>query len=79
MERITQLATTPVTRTLAETALALRPPDSAGIVTAQVVHGWALVGLGAHTAAIGPRRAAQDQGGNEQGDDAQSTCHATRS
>jgi diguanylate cyclase (GGDEF)-like protein len=45
-------------RTLAEKALELLPPESAGIVTAQVVHGWALVGLGEHTAAVGPLRAA---------------------
>ena len=45
-------------RELAEQALALLPPDSPGLVPAQVVHGWALVGLGAHDAAIGPLRAA---------------------
>ncbi|MFD2092697.1 diguanylate cyclase domain-containing protein [Blastococcus deserti] len=45
-------------RTLAEKALELFPPDSPGIVTAQVVHGWALVGLGEHAAAVGPLRAA---------------------
>src|SRR4051812_27279583 len=45
-------------RTLAEKALELLPPESTGIVTAQVVHGWALVGLGEHTAAVGPLRAA---------------------
>ncbi|WP_245177015.1 diguanylate cyclase [Geodermatophilus sp. DF01_2] len=46
-------------RELAEQALALLPPESSGaVVAAQVVHGWALVGLGAHTAATGPLRAA---------------------
>jgi diguanylate cyclase (GGDEF)-like protein len=45
-------------RTLAEKALEFFPPDSAGIVPAQVVHGWALVGLGEHAAAVGPLRAA---------------------
>ncbi|MGY1805090.1 diguanylate cyclase domain-containing protein [Blastococcus sp. SYSU D00922] len=45
-------------RQLAEKALELLPPDHAGIVTAQVVHGWALVGLGEHAAAVGPLRAA---------------------
>lgn len=45
-------------RRLAEEALAILPPESAGVVPAQVVHGWALVGLGEHTAAIGPLRAA---------------------
>jgi diguanylate cyclase (GGDEF)-like protein len=45
-------------RTLAERALELLPPESPGIVTAQVVHGWALVGLDEHAAAIGPLRAA---------------------
>jgi diguanylate cyclase (GGDEF)-like protein len=45
-------------RALAEKALELLPPDSTGIVTAQVVHGWALVGLGEHAAAVGPLRAA---------------------
>jgi diguanylate cyclase (GGDEF)-like protein len=45
-------------RALAEKALELFPPDSPGIVTAQVVHGWALVGLREHAAAIGPLRAA---------------------
>jgi diguanylate cyclase (GGDEF)-like protein len=45
-------------RRLAEQALALLPPESPGIVTAQIVHGWALVGLGEHAAAIGPLRAA---------------------
>ena len=34
------------------------PPESPGVVPAQVVHGWALVGLGEHAAAIGPLRAA---------------------
>ena len=45
-------------RTLAERALELLPPESPGIVSAQVVHGWALVGLNEHAAAIGPLRAA---------------------
>lgn len=45
-------------RKYAEEALALLPPESPGVVTAQVVHGWALVGLGEHAAAIGPLRAA---------------------
>ncbi|WP_245753783.1 diguanylate cyclase domain-containing protein [Geodermatophilus ruber] len=46
-------------RGLAEQALALLPPESAeAVVAAQVVHGWALVGLGEHTAAAGPLRAA---------------------
>jgi diguanylate cyclase (GGDEF)-like protein len=45
-------------RVLAEQALALLPPESPGIVTAQVVHGWALVGLGEQHAAVGPLRAA---------------------
>jgi len=45
-------------RRLAEKALALLPPESSGIVAAQVVHGWALVGLGEHAAATGPLRAA---------------------
>ncbi|WP_235003349.1 diguanylate cyclase domain-containing protein [Blastococcus haudaquaticus] len=45
-------------RALAEQALALLPPEHPGIVTAQVVHGWALVGLGEHAAAVGPLRAA---------------------
>ncbi|TFV87187.1 diguanylate cyclase [Blastococcus sp. CT_GayMR16] len=45
-------------RRFAEEALALLPPESSGVVTAQVVHGWALVGLGEHAAAIGPLRAA---------------------
>ncbi|CAA9280525.1 MAG: Circadian phase modifier [uncultured Blastococcus sp.] len=45
-------------RTLAERALELLPPDAPGIVTAQVVHGWALVGLDEHAAAVGPLRAA---------------------
>ncbi|WP_254920521.1 diguanylate cyclase domain-containing protein [Blastococcus mobilis] len=45
-------------RALAEKALEFLPPDSAGIVPAQVVHGWALVGLGEHAAAVGPLRAA---------------------
>jgi diguanylate cyclase (GGDEF)-like protein len=45
-------------RRLAERALELLPPDAEGIVPAQVVHGWALVGLDEHAAAIGPLRAA---------------------
>ncbi|MGY1593971.1 diguanylate cyclase domain-containing protein [Geodermatophilus sp. SYSU D00708] len=46
-------------RDLAERALALLPPEStAAVVAAQVVHGWALVGLGEHAAAAGPLRAA---------------------
>ena len=45
-------------RERAEEALALLPPEHPGIVTAQVVHGWALVGLGEHAAAVGPLRAA---------------------
>ena len=45
-------------RTLAEHALALLPPDSPGLVPAQVVHGGALVGLGEHAAAVGPLRSA---------------------
>jgi diguanylate cyclase (GGDEF)-like protein len=45
-------------RRFAEEALALLPPESPGVVTAQVVHGWALVGLGEHAATIGPLRAA---------------------
>ncbi|WP_255363280.1 diguanylate cyclase domain-containing protein [Geodermatophilus sp. DSM 45219] len=46
-------------RALAEQALTLLPPESdAAVVAAQVVHGWALVGLGEHAAAIGPLRAA---------------------
>ncbi|SFO08866.1 diguanylate cyclase (GGDEF) domain-containing protein [Geodermatophilus obscurus] len=45
-------------RELAEQALAQLPPDAEGIVAAQVVHGWALVGLGEHAAASGPLRAA---------------------
>ncbi|UOY00339.1 hypothetical protein [Blastococcus sp. PRF04-17] len=44
-------------RLLAERALELLPPEHPGIVTAQVVHGWALVGLGEHAAAVGPLRA----------------------
>jgi diguanylate cyclase (GGDEF)-like protein len=45
-------------RELAEQALALLPPESAdAVVAAQVVHGWALVGLGEHAAAVGPLRA----------------------
>ncbi|WP_245821437.1 diguanylate cyclase domain-containing protein [Geodermatophilus pulveris] len=46
-------------RALAEQALALLPPESAGaVVAAQVVHGWALVGAGEHASAVGPLRAA---------------------
>jgi diguanylate cyclase (GGDEF)-like protein len=45
-------------RRLAEQALEILPPEAPGIVAAQIVHGWALVGLGEHTAAIGPLRAA---------------------
>jgi diguanylate cyclase (GGDEF)-like protein len=45
-------------RRLAEQALELLPPDCPGIVAAQVVHGWALVGLGEQVAATGPLRAA---------------------
>ena len=45
-------------RRLAEQALALLPAGAPGVVPAQVVHGWALVGLGEHAAAIGPLRAA---------------------
>ncbi len=46
-------------RRLAEDALALLPPEAPdAVVTAQVVHGWALVGLGEHAAAAGPLRAA---------------------
>ena len=45
-------------RRLAEEALELLPPDAPGLVAAQVVHGWALVGLGEHAAATGPLRAA---------------------
>lgn len=44
-------------RRLAEHALELLPPDSPGIVAAQIVHGWALVGLGEHAAATGQLRA----------------------
>nr|WP_204261146.1 diguanylate cyclase [Blastococcus saxobsidens] len=45
-------------RRLAEQALVQLPPDSAGIVPAQIVHGWALVGMGEQAAAVGPLRAA---------------------
>ncbi|MGY1837042.1 diguanylate cyclase domain-containing protein [Blastococcus sp. SYSU DS0510] len=45
-------------RALAEQALVQLPPDSPGVVPAQVVHGWALVGMGEQTAAVGPLRAA---------------------
>jgi diguanylate cyclase (GGDEF)-like protein len=44
-------------RALAEQALALLPPEPAeAVVAAQVVHGWALVGLGEHAAAVEPLR-----------------------
>ncbi|MDT0278314.1 diguanylate cyclase domain-containing protein, partial [Blastococcus goldschmidtiae] len=45
-------------RALAEEALQLLPPGAPGVVAAQIVHGWALVGLGEHAAATGPLRAA---------------------
>ncbi|MGY1805734.1 diguanylate cyclase domain-containing protein [Blastococcus sp. SYSU D00669] len=45
-------------RGMAERALELLPPDEPGVVAAQVVHGWALVGLGEQSAATGPLRAA---------------------
>ncbi|ADB73069.1 hypothetical protein Gobs01_03759 [Geodermatophilus obscurus DSM 43160] len=46
-------------RTLAEQALTLLPSESAeAVVAAQVVHGWALVGLGELASAAGPLRAA---------------------
>ncbi len=45
-------------RLLAEQALELLPPEAPGIVAAQIVHGWALVGLGEHIAATGQLRAA---------------------
>ncbi len=45
-------------RALAEEALRLLPPEAPGVVAAQIVHGWALVGLGEHAAATGPLRAA---------------------
>jgi diguanylate cyclase (GGDEF)-like protein len=45
-------------RRMAERALELLPPGAAGAVAAQVVHGWALVGLGEHAAATGSLRAA---------------------
>ncbi|WP_245852472.1 diguanylate cyclase domain-containing protein [Blastococcus aggregatus] len=45
-------------RTLAEEALQLLPPEAPGVVAAQIVHGWALVGLGEHAAATGPLRSA---------------------
>ncbi len=45
-------------RRLAEQALELLPPDAPGIVAAQIVHGWALVGLSEHAAATGQLRAA---------------------
>src|SRR3954454_23445368 len=45
-------------RRMAERALELLPPEEPGVVAAQVVHGWALVGLGEHAAATGSLRAA---------------------
>src|SRR3954447_19172835 len=45
-------------RRMAERALELLPPEEPGVVAAQVVHGWTLVGLGEHTAATGQLRAA---------------------
>ncbi|NYJ05720.1 diguanylate cyclase domain-containing protein [Petropleomorpha daqingensis] len=45
-------------RRMAERALELLPPGQPGVVYAQVVHGWALVGLSEHAAAAGPLRAA---------------------
>ncbi|MGY2066920.1 diguanylate cyclase domain-containing protein [Blastococcus sp. SYSU DS0619] len=45
-------------RQLAEQALVQLPPDDDGVVPAQIVHGWALVGLGEQAAATGPLRAA---------------------
>ncbi|WP_236833067.1 diguanylate cyclase domain-containing protein, partial [Blastococcus sp. KM273128] len=45
-------------RALAEQALVQLPPESPGVVAAQVVHGWALVGMGEQAAAVGPLRAA---------------------
>ncbi|MGY1723890.1 diguanylate cyclase domain-containing protein [Blastococcus sp. SYSU DS0533] len=45
-------------RALAEQALVRLPPESSGVVPAQIVHGWALVGMGEQTAAVGPLRAA---------------------
>ncbi|WP_347058911.1 diguanylate cyclase [Blastococcus sp. HT6-30] len=45
-------------RHLAEQALVQLPPDAEGVVPAQIVHGWALVGLGEQAAATGPLRAA---------------------
>ncbi|MGY1604015.1 diguanylate cyclase domain-containing protein [Geodermatophilus sp. SYSU D00815] len=45
-------------RRMAERALELLPPEEPGVVAAQVVHGWALVGLGEQAAATGPLRAA---------------------
>ncbi|MCA0144973.1 diguanylate cyclase domain-containing protein [Blastococcus sp. LR1] len=45
-------------RQLAEQALVQLPPDAPGIVPAQIVHGWALVGMGEQAAAVGPLRAA---------------------
>ncbi|WP_236826371.1 MULTISPECIES: diguanylate cyclase domain-containing protein [unclassified Blastococcus] len=48
-------------RALAEQALVQLPPESPGVVAAQVVHGWALVGMGEQVAAVGPLRAAVRQ------------------
>lgn len=53
-------------RDLAVRALAQLPPTDAGVLDAQVVHGWALVGLGEHAAAASllcavVRRAAEDR------------------
>ena len=45
-------------RQLAEDSLAQLPPGAAGVVPAQIVHGWALVGMGEQAAAVGPLRAA---------------------
>ncbi|WP_244524114.1 diguanylate cyclase [Blastococcus sp. DSM 46786] len=45
-------------RALAEQALVQLPPESSGVVPAQIVHGWALVGMGEQAAAAGPLRAA---------------------
>ncbi|WP_245158845.1 diguanylate cyclase [Blastococcus sp. TF02A_35] len=45
-------------RQLAEQALAQLPPGASGVVPAQIVHGWALVGMGEQAAAVGPLRAA---------------------
>ncbi|WP_243737804.1 diguanylate cyclase domain-containing protein [Blastococcus xanthinilyticus] len=45
-------------RELAEQALAQLPPGAPGVVPAQVVHGWALVGLDEQAAAVGQLRGA---------------------